>query len=91
MLVLPLLLLPSFFKAVSFFFLCGVGMKPEGSGPLEVVSFLMPVLGIELRSSGRAVSALPESSLRSPFAHPDPCVLLPHDRLPQQLTNVLKI
>lgn len=70
-------------------------MKPEGLGPLElelqeVVSYLMSVLGTEFRSSGRAVSALPESSLQSPFVLPDLCVL-PHDRLPQQLRNTLKI
>lgn len=73
-----------------------VGMKPEGSGPLElelreVGSYLIPVLGTELRSSGRAVSSLPESSLWSPLIFPDLCVLSLHDPLSQQLRNMLKI
>lgn len=73
-----------------------MGMEPEGLGPLElelqeVVSYLILVLGTEFRSSGRAVSAVPESSFRSPIVHPDLCVFLPHDQLPQQLRNTLKI
>lgn len=71
-------------------------MKPKGSGPLElelqeVGSYLIRVLGTVLRSSGRAVSALPESPLRSPFIYPDLHVLFPHDPLPQQLRKMLKI